>query len=111
MRPFAERLLPFERLVGKHFANQIAANEPRTGLRFGDEAGVVEVARGDHALQRTARAQPANERTRINRLDRHDSMLHQVFAETSLGAEVALRATMLADNEPGKLRPLAFDVL
>ena len=111
MGPFAKRLSPFEGLVRKHFADEIAANQSGTRFRLRNEAGIIQIFRRDHAFERTARTKPADQRAGINRFNGQNAMLHQVLAETLFGAKITLRAAVLSHDESSEVGPAAFDVL
>ena len=68
-------------LLGHHFADQVAADQAGARLRLGDQAGVVEIGRREHALHRAARCAAGGPATGCRcRLDADDAVLLQIIA-------------------------------
>src|SRR5205085_1376467 len=99
------------RFRGNDFAHQISADEAGTRDRFLYQAGVVEIDARDDALHRAARSQPANERPRVDASESHDAVPLQISFERLLRTKVARPLGKLLDNETGKMRFAAFDIL
>ena len=96
-----------------HFAHEVAADQPGAGFGFCDEAGVVEIgaSRARRSCAPRERSRRTSARVSIAFDGRRCRARCRYSLEALLGAEVARRAAMFADDEPGQVRPAAFDVL
>ena len=100
-----------DRLLGNDLAHQIAADQARTGVGLGHQAGIVEIDRGKNALHRAANANAAHQGPRVDALHADDSIAGKILVQLAIGAEIARPAALLANDEPGQVRLVAFDVL
>ena len=110
LRPGTQRPGPLDGPLGDHFPHQVAAHQARTGLGLGHQAGVVEIDRREHALHGPVDPQPAHQRAGVDPLQADDVPAFQIAVQVAVGAEVAHPAALLADDEPGQVRPAALDV-
>ena len=65
----------------------------------------------EHALHRPVDAKPADQRPGVDAFEADDVRACEIVVQIAVGAEVAHAAAVLADDEAGQMRLVAFDVL
>ena len=90
--------------------SQVAAHEARAGLGLGDQAGVVEVGRGNDPLHRAPLPRMPDQGARVDPLDADHSVFFEVRGQRPGRAMIAGPAAQLTNDEPANPGPPALGI-